>query len=76
MWHFIIYILRETNGQLITQCLHHLNLWVKETVHSSHFLSKYISSVTETTRIVYSKFVLIEKLYLQLKVAYHSFDGV
>ena len=34
----------------ITQCLHHLNLWVKQAVHFSHFLYKYISSRTGTTR--------------------------
>ena len=32
MWRFIIYIVRGINGQLITQCLHHLNLWVKQAV--------------------------------------------
>ena len=38
MWLFIIYIVRGINGQLITQCLHHLNLWVKQAVCFSHFL--------------------------------------
>ena len=38
VWIFITYILRGINGQLITQCLRHLNLWVKQAVSFSDFL--------------------------------------
>ena len=39
----------------ILQCLHHLNLWVKQAVRFSHFLQKNISSRTGTIWTVYNK---------------------